>query len=730
MRPAEPVNPLAGQTRFKAVDPALPARHLRTLNRPPWAFHQPLTMTTMTRPATDHPTDPNATTAASPRMAAALLTGLLLTSVCNPISAAAAAADDDPEQPVPAFTDMSLKQLLDLDVFTSASLLPTQVSSAPGTVYSFGRAEFSRFGVRRLDELLQFVPGLQLNQDRKRHQAVWARGMLQRHNNKLVLMVDGVRVRHLYYEHFSLGDNLPLEKVEKVEIILGPASSLYGANAFAGIISVTTRDFASQPRFEASLEVAANQRGKASLTYNSPGLQAFASHLAQDAPFREQRKSFIGGEVVQPLEEEYQTLLLKARPIADLTLALDYSRNDTPYLFIPASQDAFIEERALSLSATYQYGDLERGKIDANIFYQNDRGHEYELEQESGALGYSERHDSVMAGGTITGLKRLDNHVVALGLSWQHEEVRNMRFERRFRFDLGFLDTPDQGSLVSNPDLKNDNLAVYIQDVWDITPALALTVGARHDRFEQFDDYLNYRGAMVYTPNGRQTWKLLYGTAIRTPGLREYLKVLEGTSFQPPVPDAEHIESVELGYLHQWEQANISVNLFHNRVVDFIHETPTPDGADEYFTNSATDLHLIGAESLLHIRPTERLDLRLGLALLDADGDELDGSMFLASNSGSFNIDYNYRGQHHIGLALIYNSPRDDENGFADDAESFTLAHLFGSGPITSELSYSFGINNLFNRRIYDPAADFGNRHNSEKSEREIWLRLQWTPGN
>jgi outer membrane receptor for ferrienterochelin and colicins len=52
------------------------------------------------------------------------------------------------------FADMSLKELMALDTFEAASLLPTQISKAPGTVYSFSRDDFSRYGVRRVDELL------------------------------------------------------------------------------------------------------------------------------------------------------------------------------------------------------------------------------------------------------------------------------------------------------------------------------------------------------------------------------------------------------------------------------------------------------------------------------------------------------------------------------------------------------------------------------------------------
>lgn len=136
------------------------------------------------------------------------------------------------------FSEMSLPELLQLDVFVLASLLPTEYRKAPGTVYSFSREDIRRFGVRRLDDLLEFVPGLQLNQYRKRHRSVWARGIIDRYNDKMVLLVDGVPRRQLYYGHFSVGDELPLERIDKVEIILGPASSLYGANAFGGIIEL------------------------------------------------------------------------------------------------------------------------------------------------------------------------------------------------------------------------------------------------------------------------------------------------------------------------------------------------------------------------------------------------------------------------------------------------------------------------------------------------------------
>lgn len=624
------------------------------------------------------------------------------------------------------FASMSLKELVALDVFTSASLVPTQTSKAPGTLYTFSHEDFQRFGVRRLDDLLSFVPGLQLNQYRKRHRSVWARGLLDRYNDKMVLMVDGVRIQHLYYGHFSLGDNLPLEYIEKVEVILGPASSLYGANAFGGIISITTRDFADHPSLETSLEVANNHRGKSTLFYNSEKFQAFGSYLNQDAPFDEDRKSFIGSDVLQPLDEDYTNLQLKATPLPGLTLSLGYNNNETPFLYIPTTQDAFIKERNLTLTASYNNGTVDTGRIESTLYYRNDKAREYEVEQNTRALGHEEYQNATMAGASVTGLKRWNDHVLAAGISWQYEKADRTDFERFFHFRDGFLNPTRNGNLLSEPGITNNNYATFVQDVWELNPNLSLTIGGRYDHFEQFGGYFNYRAAAVMTPDPQQTWKLQYGTAIRTPTFREYLKVLENTSFQPPAVDAEEIHQLELGYLYQWDEANLSLNLFQSQLRDFIQEVPTPDNEDEYFANSDDTYRMHGMEALFNARPTEKLNLRLGLSYLKSDtpAGELP---YLATWSGSVQVDYQYHPDHTIGFSVIHNNSRPDTNSFTtDDAEAFVIANLFGFGQITPALNYTFGVDNLFDEEAFDPAADFGSQHNNERSEREIWIRLQW----
>ncbi len=627
------------------------------------------------------------------------------------------------------YNKMSLKELTNLEVFDAASLLPTKRTKAAGTVYSFQRDDFNRLGVRRLDDLLTYVPGIQTSQYRKRHRSLWVRGQLNPFNDKLVLLVDGVRRQHVYYGNFSLGDNFPLEKIEKVEIILGPASTLYGANAFGGIISITTRNFAAQPTLEMTAEGASNARGKGTLFYNQPKLQAFGSFLNQDAPFRADRVSFIGGNTQQPLDEDYGNLFLKAAPLDGLTLSADYYKDSTPFLFIPKTQDAFVQDETLTLSANYEVGELEQGKLQANFYYTWGKTLEYEIERQTQKLGYQENQNAAMAGSTITAFKRLfEEHVLALGFNWMRTEAVNMDYERRFHYQYGFLQAPERGSLLTNPNVINDDFAVFTQDVWNLLPELELTLGGRFESFKAFGGYFNYRAALVYTPTEQQTLKLLYGTGIRTPTFREYLKVLQGTAFIAPKLEPERINTLELSYAYQWDQANVTLTLYQNHIKDYIYQVPTPDQADNYFANSASNWDMRGVETVMHLQLTQNLDIRLSGAFLDAQTNQTQKLPYLASWTGNLNVNYHFLTKHHIGLTLNYSSSRPDMNANANDnPKAFITANVFGSGELMPCLTYIVGIDNIFDARIYDPAADFGDQHSTERSEREVWGRLKWS---
>ena len=638
------------------------------------------------------------------------------------------------------YTEMSLQELMSVEIFTAASLMPTELKKAPGTVYSFNRKDFQRLGVRRLDELLGYVPGFQLNQYRKRHNSIWSRGMIDRYNNKMKLLIDGVPIQHVYYGHFSAGENLALEKIGKVEVIIGPASSLYGANAFAGVISVTTRDFTNAEEgekayVETGVELGNHSRAKGNVFYNSEKLQGFLSYLDQDAPFADDRTSFVGTGVAQPLDERYKNLFLKVKPVEGLQIAFDYQYSETPFVYFPDNAPVDTrdntEENFYNLSMQYERGDLDSGKLKTTAYYVDDQATEEIYLQSTGELADQEHRDSLYYGIKATWLKTLlSDHTIAIGGEWQHDEAKDMDKITYWNYKDLYLKPPESGSLLSNENEENDDYAVFVQDVWAINRQLTATVSARYDAFDQFDNDSNYRLAMVYTPTERQTVKMLWGTAVRKPTYREYLKVLENTSFVPDVPDSEKMETFELGYAYQWENANINFTAFYNEFDDYLHEVSTSDGNDEYFVNSNNIWRMHGVEMLSVYQVNKALNLRATLGWLKGKESGEGDLPYLAEWTASFLSDYQWYRSHHLVLSLLYNSDREDTNDLKysnDESDQFTTLNIHAYGQLLDNISYQVGVKNLTDEDVFDPAGDFDDRYNSQRTEREIWGKLTYT---
>ncbi len=134
-------------------------------------------------------------------------------------------------------------------VTAERSELPASAVAASTTVVT--RRELDDMHAENVAEALRFVPGLSVNQTARRGRvaSVFARGA---NSNMNLVMVDGVRVND-----FGGGydfANLPVENVERIEVVRGPQSALYGANAIGAVIHIITRLPAGPPQFRGQVE--------------------------------------------------------------------------------------------------------------------------------------------------------------------------------------------------------------------------------------------------------------------------------------------------------------------------------------------------------------------------------------------------------------------------------------------------------------------------------------------
>ena len=136
---------------------------------------------------------------------------------------------------------MSLEQLGNVEV-TTASKQPEEVWKTPAAVFVVTSEDIQRSSATTLPELLRMVPGVQVSRMQTDEWAVGIRGFTSGFSKDLLVLIDGRSVYTPLFEgvYWDVQD-LPLEDIDRIEIIRGPAGSVWGENAVNGIINIITK---------------------------------------------------------------------------------------------------------------------------------------------------------------------------------------------------------------------------------------------------------------------------------------------------------------------------------------------------------------------------------------------------------------------------------------------------------------------------------------------------------
>jgi iron complex outermembrane receptor protein len=164
-------------------------------------------------------------------------------------------------------TSASLEDLMNVEV-TSASRKEQKLSEVAAAVFVITQEDIRRSGARNIPDLLRMVPGLDVAQINANTWAISARGFNLQFANKLLVMVDG---RAVYTPLFG-GVNwdtqdVPLEDIDRIEVIAGPGGTVWGSNAVNGVISIITRKAAETQGFLVSGGGGTHAQGFGTLQY-------------------------------------------------------------------------------------------------------------------------------------------------------------------------------------------------------------------------------------------------------------------------------------------------------------------------------------------------------------------------------------------------------------------------------------------------------------------------------
>lgn len=457
------------------------------------------------------------------------------------------------QQQVAALADLSLEQLREV-VVTTVSRVDQRLSKAAASVYVISADDIRRSGATTLPEALRLAPTLNVARADANQYAISARGFNNVLANKMLVLIDGRTVyTPLFSGVFWEAQDVVLADVERIEVVTGPSTALWGSNAVNGLIHVITRNAAETVGTAAQVVAGNRQRGASvrhGLRLSEQGtLRVYAKTFDRDGTRR------ADGSAINDQADGTQ-----AGFRADWSSAGDHvSVQGDAYR--GSIDQAPAPRRIEGANLTAHWERLLAGGATASVqayIDHTDRDH---------PSSFRERLTTLDVAGQYT-VRPAASHQVVIGAGLRQGRERVV--------------TGAQFAFV--PASKRMNWSrLFAQDMIDLSPSLALTLSGSVERNP-------YTGTEVL-PSARLAWQvtpdhLLWAAmsrAVRAPSRidREYVQpavppyVLNGgPNFQSEVSD-----TVELGYRAQPSRAlSYSATLFHHRHRDLRSVALTPQG--------------------------------------------------------------------------------------------------------------------------------------------------------
>jgi iron complex outermembrane receptor protein len=437
-----------------------------------------------------------------------------------------ARAQAPPADPPGGLADKSLEDLMSVEVGTvfGAARREQRVTEAPSSVTIVTAEDIRLFGWRTLAEALTSVRGFYVTNDRN-YSYVGVRGFSRPtdYNNRILVLVNGHRFNDNVYDQALVGLEFPIDMalVDRIEVIRGPGSALYGTSAFFAVINLVVRPGGGLGGSESSVEVGSFDTYRLRTSYGR------RSKSGVDSLFSISHVDSAGQKALYFPEFD--------EPAFNFGVNRDADGESATSVFGSVGrgrvtvQGAYVQRRKGIPTGSYEttlddrnHTDDDRGWLDALVTGSFKgaalTGRAFaDVSSYRGAYVYLDggTNDDTGRGAWIgaegTASRRVgDRHQVTTGLEYR----RNLRQDQKSVY-LDSLDVELDSRYTSN------QVAFYAQDEIALHRRLTATVGARYDWWSLTGGTATPRAGLVYRTHADTAFKALYGEAYRAPTVYE-----------------------------------------------------------------------------------------------------------------------------------------------------------------------------------------------------------------
>lgn len=672
--------------------------------------------------------------------------GVLLGAEAEP-GANATPAPDSPAPGVPTrggsggedFTGMNLAELMQVEVpmVYGASKHEQKITEAPASVSIVTAETIKRNGYRTLSEILRNVRGFYVTHDRV-YSFTGVRGVNRPGDfgGRTLISVDGHRLNDPVYDSALTGTEgfLDVDMIERVEIIRGPGSSLYGNNAVFGVINIVTRQAASMNWGEVSGSVGSQENYIARLTIGhvfTNSVEFIASATVRDKVGHERIRfpewSSINNGVAEDLDHDHGNHLYTSIRYKGLSLSGGYNDREKE---VPAAAvgvvfnekpAVYYDQRAFA-ELKYSHEFSRDWSAMGRLYYDHYHFDSYYVFDYGGVgnpADYTLNRDislSQFVGGEVQVTKTiLEKHRLTFGGEFRNDLVLDLK-----NFDVV------SGATYTDTHNNADSFGLYGQGEFKVLQPLTLNAGIRYDHFRTFGDTANPRAALIYSPLKETAFKVLYGQAFRAPNAFEVGYISPAYDRNPNLK-AETVRSGEL----VWEQGfarhyRLTTSLYYNQIQDMITKQVNTLTGNSIFRNTDS-VDARGGDVELEGQWPGGWRARVSYTFSDAvdrdTGDQLSNSPRHVGKVGFTAPIYGER----LLASLEVQTMSDRLTVRNERVGAFAICNLtLFSHEVIKGLEASFSIYNLFDQHYADPVAVDYRRPAIEQDGRTFRAKLTW----
>ncbi len=531
---------------------------------------------------------------------------LIFTSIMSCIPLVCRGADDLFDE---GLWELSPEELGQIRVTSIASGTPTPLDKAAAIATVITAEDIERMGATDLDHVLETVPGLHVTRSELTYAPRFIiRGIASQNNPQTLVLVNGVPVTNLVFgNRGNVWGGMPLKSISKIEVIRGPGSALYGADAFAGVINIHTKGPEEISGFAMGAGIGSFDTKSSWMQFGgNSGQMSYSASI--EYVTTDGHKETISQDAQTALDQVFGTDASEAPgPInamrdmvesrvefnmSDWTVRLGhqgrYNVGTGPGLTEALDNNGRFASNRYNLDITKEFPKLfdDFSLVSQISYYQDSQ----EVEDDiflfpPGAfggtfpdafIGNPEFKEEIVRLNLSSLYEGFANHLVRTGVGGYWGDVYEVKESKNFNPDFSpkstGTTTVDDTDEIWLPEKERTNLFAYIQDEWKFAENWQLITGVRFDHYSDFGDTTNPRLSLIWATTDDLTTKFLYGRAFRAPSLQELFVTSNPVSLGNPSLKPEIIDSYEIGVSYQADRKLLlASNLFYYEIRDFIN---------------------------------------------------------------------------------------------------------------------------------------------------------------